>query len=134
VLFITDNWQRGGLLPNISFHLPRLPSSLWTTAGMLLMVGPFLIGGYFAQDNLNKMLIQARKCWSLLLSMLLVSLLIILVNPGNNYQHWLLSSIPISCFHASTYYYPNKRIFPVILHWLIFIFVILVNYFPHLTR
>ncbi|MBZ5858280.1 hypothetical protein [Flavihumibacter profundi] len=133
ILFLTNQWQSAGLMPVISFHLPRLPASLWTTAGMLLMVGPFLVGGFFVQDNLNKMLIQVRKCWSLLLAILLVGLLIILVNPGTNYQHWFLSSVPITCFHAATYYYPNKRTIPLILHWVTFAFAIAVNYFPHLS-
>lgn len=133
VLFLTDNLQPGGLLPKISFHLPRLPESLWVTGGMLLMVVPFLVGGYFVQDNLNKMLIQVRKNWSLLLSVMLVGLIIILVNPGNTYQHWMLSCVPIACFHAATYYYPDKKAFPLILHWLVFAFCIVVNYFPHLT-
>lgn len=133
ILYLTDNWQPGGLLPIVSFHLPRLPTSLWITGGMVLMVVPFLVGGYLVQDNLNKMLIQVRKCWSLLLVILLVGLLIILVNPGNNYQHWLLSSIPIATFHAATYFYPVNRVFPLILHWLMFAFAIIVNYFPQLT-
>lgn len=133
VLFLTDNLQPGGLLPKVSFHLPRLPESLWVTGGMLLMVVPFLVGGFFVQDNLNKMLIQVRKNWSLLLSVMLVGLIIILVNPGNTYQHWMLSCVPIACFHAATYYYPDKKVFPLILHWLVFAFCIIVNYFPHLT-
>lgn len=133
LLYLTDQWQSAGLMPNISFHLPRLPGSLWTTFGMLLMVGPFLVGGYFVQDNLNKMLIQVRKCWSLLLAILIVGLVIILVNPGTNYQHWFLSSIPIACFHAATYYYPDKKTIPLVLHWIVFAFAIAVNYFPHLS-
>ncbi|MCG7855926.1 hypothetical protein [Flavihumibacter sp.] len=133
ILFLTDQLEPGALAPMVNFHLPRIPSSLWVTGGILLMVAPFLTGAWFVQDNLTKMLIQVRKCWSLLLSMLLVGLLIILVNPGNNYQHWLLCITPIACFHAATYYYPANRWFPVVVHWVIFAFAIIVNYFPHLT-
>jgi hypothetical protein len=133
LLYLTDKWQASGLMPVVSFHLPRLPASIFITGGMLLLVAPFLIGAYYVQDNLNKMLIQVRKCWSLLLAVLLVGLLIILVNPGTNYQHWFLSSIPITCFHAATYYYPTKKLIPLILHWVIFAFAIAVNYFPQLV-
>jgi hypothetical protein len=132
ILYLTDKWQADKLFPKVSFHLPRLPASLWITGGMVLLVMPFLIGAFFVQDNLNKMLIQVRKCWSLLLVLLLCGVLIILVNPGDNYQHWLLSTIPIATFHAAAYYYPGGRLFPLILHWLIFAFAVAVNYFPHL--
>ncbi|HEY8396335.1 MAG TPA: hypothetical protein VIK80_00255 [Flavihumibacter sp.] len=130
VMYLTDHWNPAELLPSIQFHLPRLPASLWITGGMLLLVIPFLVGGYFVQDNLNKMLIQVRKNWSLLLVIMLVGLLVILVNPGENYQHWMLSIIPIACFHAAAYFYPERRMFPLILHWILFAFAIAANYFP----
>lgn len=128
VLYLTNDFKPYELVPRISFHLPRLPASLWITIGILLLVVPFLTGGWLVQENLNKMLIQVRKCWSLVLSILIVGLLIILVNPGNNYQHWFLSTIPLASFHAAAYYFPQKKIFPLILHWLVFGFAVLVNY------
>lgn len=128
LLYLTNDFKPYDLVPRISFHLPRLPASIWITVGILLLVVPFLIGGWLVQDNLNKMLIQVRKCWSLVLSVLIVGLLIILVNPGNNYQHWFLSTIPLASFHAAAYYFPPKKLFPLILHWMIFAFAVLVNY------
>lgn len=128
VLYLTNDFKPYELVPRISFHLPRLPASLWITVGILLLVVPFLAGGWLVQENLNKMLIQVRKCWSLVLSILIVGLLIILVNPGNNYQHWFLSTIPLASFHAAAYYFPQKKMFPLILHWLVFGFAVLVNY------
>ena len=92
------------------------------------MVFPFLIGAYFVQTNLSKMLIQVRKSWSLLLVLLIVSVLIILVNPGNNYLHWLPVVLPLAAFHGAAYYYPNGRWFPLLMHWVIFAFVIMLNY------
>lgn len=128
VMYLTDNWKPEELLPSIQFHLPKLPASLWTTGGMLLLVVPFLFGAYYVQDNLNKMLIQVRKIWSLLLVIMLVGLIVILVNPGENYQHWMLSVIPIACFHAAAFYYPDRKLFPLILHWILFAFVVAANY------
>ncbi len=128
VLYLLSDLRPYDLIPRVSIHLPRLPGSLWITFGILLLVVPFLIGGWLVQDNLNKMLIQVRKCWSLVLVVLLVGLLIILVNPGNNYQHWFLSSIPLTSFHAATYYYPPKKWFPLVVHWVLFAFALATNY------
>jgi hypothetical protein len=128
VLYLTNQWNWNKIIPVISFHLPRLSSSLWVTGGIIFMVLPFLIGSYYVQNNLGKMLIQVRKSWSLLLMLLIVAVLIILVNPGTNYLHWLPVVVPLAAFHAAAYYYPDGKWFPVLMHWIIFAFVILLNY------
>jgi hypothetical protein len=132
VLYLTNHWNWAQVIPVISFHLPRLSANLWVTGGIIFLVLPFLIGGYYAQQNLNKMLIQTRKSWTLLLVLLLVSVVIILVNPGLNYLHWLPVVVPLAVFHAAAYYYPGGRWFPLLLHWMVFAFVIMLNYgIPH---
>jgi len=131
VLFLTNQWSWHKVVPEISFHLPKLPASLWITGGIAFMVVPFLIGAWYVQTNLGKMLIQMRKSWSLLLMLLIVSILIILLNPGTNYLHWLPVVVPLSIFHAAAYYYLPGRWFPPLLHWVIFAFVIMLNYTVH---
>ena len=131
VLFLANQWSWQKVIPEISFHLPKLPASLWITGGIAFMVIPFLIGAFYVQTNLGKMLIQMRKSWSLLLMLLIVSILIILLNPGNNYLHWLPVVVPLSIFHAAAYYYLPGRWFPSLLHWVIFTFVIMLNYTVH---
>jgi hypothetical protein len=131
ILFLANQWNWHKVIPVISFHLPRLPSSLWVTSGIMFMVVPFLIGAWYAQSNLGKMLIQMRKSWSLLLMLLIVSVLIILLNPGNNYLHWLPVVVPLATFHAAAYYYLPGRLFPSLLHWVIFAFAIMLNYTVH---
>lgn len=130
-LFLTNQWNWHKVIPAISFHLPRLPSSLWITAGIGFMVIPFLIGAWYAQSNLGKMLIQMRKSWSLLLTLLIVSVLIILLNPGTNYLNWLPVVVPLSAFHAAAYYYIPGRWFAALLHWVVFAFAIMLNYTVH---
>ena len=95
-----------------------------------LLVIPFMQGGYYVQDNLNKMLIQGRKTWSLLLIFLIVSLLIILVNGGNHYVNWYCCLIPLAVFHAAAYFYPTRTLVASLMHWIIFLFALTVNYFP----
>lgn len=130
ILYFGNNWHWQKMLPTISFTLPGMPANLAVTFAIVLLVVPFVIGGVFVQNNLTKMLIQGRKNWSLLLLFLIMSLLIIVVNGGeNNYVNWALSVVPLSAFHAAAYYYPPRKLFPLVMHWVIFAFAIYMNYF-----
>ncbi len=124
----TDHWSWSHLLPSMEFDFPAMPSSIFITASIILMVIPFIIGGFFVQANLSKMLIQIRKAWSLLLLFLIFSIVIILVNGGVNYMNWSLGLMPLDAFHGTSYYYPEKRIFPLVLHWITFLYAIYLVY------
>jgi hypothetical protein len=128
VLYLSGQWEWKKLQPNISFNLPVMPSSITVTISITLLILPFIIGGFFVQNNLTKMLIQVRKNWSLLLVFLIVSMLIIMANGGNNYVNWLLCAVPLTAFHAAAYFYPRGRVFPLVLHWIIFGWAIYIGY------
>lgn len=128
LLFLTNQWSWQKVFPSIHFSLPAMPSSLFITISIILMVFGFIVGGFYVQNNLNKMLIQVRKNWSLLLLFLIVAALITLVNGGANYVSWLLCAVPVSIFHAAAYFYPNNKTFPLVLHWNIFAFALYINY------
>ncbi len=128
VLYLSNHWSWKEMLPRIMLTMPGMPSSIWITLGIALLVIPFIIGGYFVQLNLSKMLIQIRKSWSLLLLFLLVAVIIILINRANSYENWIVTAVPFAAFHAAAYYYPTKKALPQILHWLSFAYVIVVNY------
>jgi hypothetical protein len=127
-LYLSNQWTWSKFIPDMSFHLPKLPQTLLVTAGIFFLIVPFLIGAYYVQSNFGKMLIQVRKSWSLLLVLLMVALVVILVNPGNNYLHWLPIIVPLAAFHAAAYFYPNGRWFSLLMHWVIFAYVIALNY------
>ncbi|MBO9567045.1 MAG: hypothetical protein J7621_30005 [Niastella sp.] len=128
VLYLSGQWEWKKLQPNISFNLPVMPSSITVTISITLLILPFIIGGFFVQNNLTKMLIQVRKSWSLLLVFLIVSMLIIMANGGNNYVNWLLCAVPLTAFHAAAYFYPHGRVFPLVLHWIIFGWAVYIGY------
>lgn len=128
ILYLTNQWDWKKLRPEITFGLPEMPSTLELTISLVLLVLPFIIGGFLVNANLNKMFIHVRKAWSLLLLFLIISTLIILVNGGSNYVNWLLCAVPLTAFHAATYYFPPGKFFPPLLHWIIFIYAIYVNY------
>ena len=129
ILYFTNQLNWMNVLPKITLTLPALPNSIWTLMGLILLVAPFILGGYFVQNNLNKMLIHVRKTWSLILIYLMVAVIVILINKANSYENWIVTAVPFSAFHAAAYFFPAKKTFPLLLHWVSFALAIIVNYF-----
>ena len=128
ILYFTNRWSWDHLIPSISFDLPQMPTSVFTTLSIVLLVIPFIIGGVFVQNNLNKMLIQVRKGWSLLLIMLMISMSVIVIEGDTNYVNWILCVVPITAFHSAAYFYPLNRTLPLVIHWITFAYAIYINY------
>jgi hypothetical protein len=129
ILYLKNQLHWNNILPDIDFSLPALPTSIWISGGIFFLVLPFVIGGYFVQNNLNKMLIQVRKAWSLTLVFLIIAVLVILINKANSYENWIVTAMPFAAFHSAAWYYPNNKLVPRILHWMILVFVLALNYF-----
>jgi hypothetical protein len=128
VLYLGNQWDWNKIKPVFTISLPAIPSSVYNTISITLLVVPFMIGGYFVQANLNKMYIHVRKSWSLLLLYLIMAMLIIMADGGSNYVSWMLCAVPITAFHAAMYFYIGSRRLPTILHWAIFGYAIYLNY------
>jgi hypothetical protein len=128
LLYLSNQWSWQKVIPRINISLPAMPSSIFITISIALLVFTFIIGGFYVQNNLSKMLIQVRKNWSLLLLFLIISTLMTLVDGGSNYVNWMLCAVPLAAFHAAAYFYPPNRVFPLVLHWNIFAYAIYVNY------
>lgn len=129
ILYLSGHWSWADIVPRIVFNVPAFPESIWISLGMAWLVIPFIIGGFYVQKNLSKLLIQIRKSWSLLLLYLIVAVVIILINRVNSYENWIIMAVPFAAFHAAAYYYPTKTIGPNILHWLIVFYILFMNYF-----
>ena len=128
-LFFSDNWSWQHFLQPIDIALPAPGQSLWLAIGSILLIIPFLIGGYFVQENLRKMLIQVRKNWSLMLIYLLFALFIpFLNNTAEGFENWILIIVPFAAFHACTYLYPPQRWIPVVIFWVSIIFILVYQY------
>lgn len=128
ILYFTHQLQWKNLLPDIQISLPAVPNSVWLTAGISMLIIPFIFGGIFVQNNLNKMLIHVRKSWSLLLVFLMAGVLLILINKAGSYENWIVTAMPFAIFHSAAYFYPVKKLPPLLLHWVCFAVAILVNY------
>jgi len=120
------NWSN--LVPHIRFTFPAIPTSIWIIISISLLVIPFIIGGFYVQNNLNKMLIQVRKSWSLLLVFFISAILVIIINKAGSYENWIVTAMPFAVFHAAAYYYPVNRVLVNLLHWVSFGVAIVINY------
>jgi hypothetical protein len=127
-LFLTDQWSLDKIVPFIDISLPRFHQSVWMAISSFILCVLFILGAYYVQDNLRRMLIQVRKGWSLVLLYLLAAILVPFLNAGNSFENWVIAAIPFAAFHACAYLYPPKRIYPLIMFWLVLIFIIAYQY------
>src|SRR5688572_22278622 len=128
-LFLADQWNWQTLAPHFSISLPIVEQSAWIAGSAFLLIVPFLIGGYYVQDNLRRVLIHIRKGWSLILLYLLGAIFIPFVNNSETFENWVIAAIPFAAFHSCAYLYANLRIIPLLLFWLTVAFVLGYQYY-----
>lgn len=128
-LFISSQWSWQNLVSDISFHFPIVKQSPWLAGSSFLLALPFLMGGYYIQNRLRRMLIQVRIGWSLLLLYLMAALVVPFINDGSTFENWIMCAIPFATFHACTYLYSTQRIFLLLLFWATVGFVLSYQYF-----
>jgi hypothetical protein len=127
-LFLKDQLSIASFFPHISVQIPIIKSTIWLAISILFLAVPFLIGGFFIQSHLHKMLIQVRKTWSILLLYLILAFFIPFINSNSSFNNWILLAAPFACFHASTYFYPAKKWAPNALFFLMFGYVLYLQY------
>ena len=127
-LFIRDQWSWGALFSTLHIKLPSIAQSLWLAISVFLIVVPFLMGAFYVQDNLRKMLIQVRKGWTILLVYLLVSLFIPLAGENQTFENWIIAAVPFAGFHACAYLYTTYRIVPILIFWASVAFILVWQY------
>jgi hypothetical protein len=126
-LYLTSQWDPGRFIPSLSLSYPAFLQNIWAWGGMFLLIVPFLISGFYIQGNILKMLIQVRKSWSLLLLYLLTALLVPFINSSSTFEYWILCTPPFAAFHAYAFFHSSKKNFPLILHWIMVIFILALN-------
>lgn len=117
-LFLFGELSLRNFFPQISVRIPLLKNSIWLAGSILLLTVPFLVGGYFVQANLRRMLIQVRKNWSVLLIYLLLAFFVPFINSDQSFETWILVTVPFAAFHACAYLYPVKKWFPLIIFFI----------------
>jgi hypothetical protein len=125
--YLNDAWNPAQYLLSINFNLPELGQVRWIWAGLAAAGLLTMAGFYLVQQQSGKMLIMARKSWTLLSLFLCISLLIPFVNA--NFGYWILCLTPVAAFAGAAFLYlPGKKM-AFWLHWVLVAFVLAVSYY-----
>jgi hypothetical protein len=127
-LFLTDGFQWKELIPQIKVGVPFIRNNIWLAGSAAFLGIPFLLGGYYVQTHLRKMLIQARKNWSIVLVYLLLALAVPFINSPDSFVNWVLAAVPFAIFHASAYLYGTRKWVPLLLFWVVLGFILAQQY------
>jgi Family of unknown function (DUF6427) len=127
-VFLTDK-IKGYRLPGIAITSPRFTNTRLEYAAIGIVLFLLLAGFFYVQKNFRKQLIQARKSWNLLFLYLLVALFIPFINATHSFEYWILCAIPLAALAGAAFFYPERKAFPMVLHWGMVAFVIVISYF-----
>ena len=127
-VFLTDKWK-GYKFPGFAVTYPVFNETKWALAAIIIVLISSMIGIFYIQQNFRRQLIQARKSWNLIFLYLMVALFVPFVNATYTFNYWILCAVPLSAFLGAAFLYPAKNWFPVILHWIIVVFVVVISYF-----
>ncbi|WP_298412671.1 hypothetical protein [Hydrotalea sp.] len=118
-LFITNQTNNiSGILPHLQLAWPLAIPAYWLGITISYVLLLFIPSFYFWQLHVNRMVIQIRKNWMIVLVLLLVSLFgpFIFSYAGRTAAFvWI---IPLSAFFANYFLYPKKTGLPNLFFWL----------------
>jgi hypothetical protein len=127
-LFLSGQWSVFHL-PHLLFVKPMLIQSKWTLVAIAFLTAGILIGFYFVQSNFRKLLVQTRKNWHLMYIYMLVAFAVPFVNSAGQFTNWVLMAVPCSLIVGAAFFYPEKKWFPTVFHWLLVAICVAAAYF-----
>jgi len=127
-VYVMDKWQ-GYHFPGVAVTLPHFIESRWALAAVIIVLFTTVAGFIYVQKNFRRQLVQARKSWNLIFLYFLIALFVPFINASHSFVYWILSAVPIAVIAGAGFLYPQKRAFPLILHWLMVAFAIAFSYF-----
>ena len=127
-VFLTDKWK-GYKFPGFAVTTPKFNQTNWAYAAIIIVLFASMIGLFFIQQNFRRQLIQARKSWNLVFLYLVVAVFVPYVNATHTFEYWILCAVPLSAILGAAFLYPTKKWLPLLLHWLMVAFVVVISYF-----
>ncbi len=127
-LFIFGRWKTFHF-PGLSISYPHFFGNKWAYAALCLLGISTAAGIYFVNNNFTRQVVQTRKSWQLLFLYIAVAAIVPFINAGLNFSYWILLVVPLSPFAAAAFFYPKKKIFALLLHWVMFGIYVAVGFF-----
>ncbi len=127
-VFLTDKWK-GYKFPGFAITTPKFNQTNWAYAAIIIVLFASMIGLFFVQQNFRRQLIQARKSWNLVFLYLIVAVFVPYVNATHSFEYWILCAVPLSAMLGAAFLYPTRKWLPLLLHWLMVVFVLVISYF-----
>ena len=110
--------------PIIRLHYPVTHPGMWLWINLGYLFAVLLIGMIYWQRFNNRMVIQIRKNWSVMLVLLLILLIAPFLFDGAGMDTGILCLIPLSAFVANAYGYPRRLFLPNLIFWLAIILIV----------
>lgn len=118
-----------GVLPRFHWHFIALGNSypllIACAAGGLLIVSGIIAW----QANIGRMIIQTRRCWSLLLWLFLLSIPLLFGLQGEDTSAWLLGVLPAAALGSNLFVYSKNELLQNVLFWLLVAVIIFNNWY-----
>ena len=127
-LFLTGQWNTYQL-PHVQLAIPVFDKTRWAVVAIILVILTVLLGLYFIQNNMRRQTVQIRKSWQLIYIYLLVAAFVPFINAAGSFTGWILLAVPVSLITGSALFYPDKKWFPLIIHWGMVVISVAVAYF-----
>ena len=118
-LFLFDKWKTFHF-PGLSLSYPHFYGNKLAYAALAVLFLATAIGIYFVNTNFSRQVVQTRKSWNLLFLYIIVAAFVPFLNAGQNFSYWILLAVPLAPVIAAAFLYPQKKIFPLLLHWVMF--------------
>lgn len=118
-LFLTDGLASyKSFLPilHLGFPIKQWNTLLVTSLSLLLLL--LLLGLYHWQQSMNRMVIQIRKNWGVMMVMLLILLPVPFIFYYGGIESAIMSLVPLAAFVSNAFANPRRLALPNLLFWL----------------
>jgi hypothetical protein len=115
--------------PSLGVSVPFFRFSQYEWTALIIILFTVIVGFVFVQNNMLKLLVQARKNWTIIILFLFFALILPFLNAGSGMIYFLPLMIPIAIISAAAFYFPGKRWFPILSHWGLFILSAIIGYY-----
>lgn len=125
-LFLYDRLDMFSFLP---LHFSGMPLSFSLTGKISLIAAAWLLisGIYFNRKESGKQLVHAKKCWSLVFVLVILSLAVLFLDRSHSACLLIGPVLPLSWMAANVFYYPSRSWYPSLLHGLLLAWILYIQ-------